>query len=201
MKLKICGMTRQADLDLAAELGFDFCGFIFHDQSPRAITPEKAAGLRTGAMKRVGVFVSQGADEIIAIMKTARLDFAQLHGNQGEAAARRIGVDRVIRVFWPQRRGGIRELEQAAVKTAWMLLDAGATGGGSGRAQDWRSLGKICLSSPWFLAGGLNPENIDAALSLCRPDGIDLNSGLEDAPGVKNHKKMRDAVARARKFS
>lgn len=200
MNLKVCGMTRQRDLDLAREIGFDFCGFIFHPQSPRYLAPEQAASLKTGALLRVGVFVNQGVSEINNIMRAARLDYAQLHGAHSHEQVLQIGAERVIRVLWPQRYASLAELEQEAndYKCAFFLLDAGQGGGGSGCVLPWERLAGLRLSAPWFLAGGLNADNAAAATRACRPWALDFNSGLEDSPGLKNHKKMRAAVLAAR---
>ncbi|MBQ1419945.1 MAG: phosphoribosylanthranilate isomerase, partial [Desulfovibrio sp.] len=103
MFVKICGMTRQADLDLAREAGCAMAGFIFAGKSPRRIAPEAASRLATGGMLRVGVFVEDDADAILAVMQKARLDLAQLHGGQRRETARAIGRDRILRVVWPER--------------------------------------------------------------------------------------------------
>lgn len=203
MKLKICGMKRQADLDCAARLGFDFCGFIFHEKSPRYCEPAAAAKLKTGKMARVGVFLNQEAAEIIKIMRTAKLDYAQLHGAQTERDALRIGKDRVIRVLWPQRYENMDSLRAEAAKwdCALFLLDAGQSGGGSGRSLDWGDLARLDLPAPWLLAGGLGAHNAREALERCSPWGLDFNSCLEDGPGLKNHDKMLAAVLAARQES
>lgn len=196
MKLKICGMTRQEDLRLADALGFDYCGFIFHPDSPRHVSAARAAGLESGRMKRVGVFVKQNSAEILAIMKEARLDLAQLHGDQPEETARAVGPERVIRVMWPERFAGRKEMENAAASLAcaWYLLDAGRGGGGAGRGIKAGFLQDLILPKPWLLAGGLAPENLDAVLAKICPDGLDFNSGLESAPGIKDGGKMRKVV-------
>lgn len=200
MKVKICGMTRQRDLDRADGLGADFCGFIFHPKSPRRIEPEIAARLRSGRMSRVGVFVNQGANEIRAIMTAARLDYAQLHGSQTAQDAKIIGPERVIRVIWPQREAHAGSPLQAwrEFPCAFFLLDAGQSGGGSGAVLDWASLNDLKLGRPWLLAGGLCATNISEAVAACAPWGVDLNSGIEDSPGLKNHEKMTAAIQAAR---
>lgn len=199
MRIKICGLTRQADADAAARLGAAFGGFIFHPASPRHITPAAAAALDTGAMARVGVFVEQGAEEILAIMEAARLDYAQLHGAQSLACAKRVGVSRVIRVLWPERcasrAGLVAAMEAHAPACAWFLLEAGRAGGGSGRSLDWSQLAGLGAPRPWLLAGGLGPDNAAAAVAACRPDALDFNSGVEEAPGRKSPELLAAAVA------
>ena len=201
MRIKICGLTRQEDADAAARLGADLCGFIFHPRSPRHITPQAAAAIETGPLARVGVFVEQEAEDILAIMAAARLDYAQLHGAQSRACAGRVGASRVIRVLWPGRYGSRHELEAAmgaeADACAWFLLEAGQAGGGSGETQDWARLSGIRAPRPWLLAGGLTPANAGAALAACRPDGLDFNSGVEEAPGKKSPELLAAALAAA----
>lgn len=203
MKLKLCGMRRQQDLIWAAEAGFDCCGFIFHSKSPRNVEPELARSLHSDHMLRIGVFVEQEAEEIIAIMAEAKLDLAQLHGSQSRETAQRIGANSVIRVLWPGRYSHMAELEKAAAQyadsCAWYLLDAGASGGGSGRRIDATGLAQIHLPHPWFLAGGLEPSILTNILAVCSPDGLDFNSGLEIEPGIKDRTKIfevREKLAR-----
>lgn len=200
MRIKFCGMRRQDDVDTAARLGADAVGFIFHPASPRACPPD-AAALSSPGLARVGVFVEQKEEDIARIMALARLDVAQLHGAQDTAAcARRLGPERLWRVIWPGRYADAAALQAAldaeAPHCAAFLLDAGTGGGGSGCVLDWAALQGLRWPRPWWLAGGLGPDNVAAALTLCRPDGLDVNSGVEDAPGRKNREKMA-AVMRA----
>lgn len=201
MLIKFCGITRQKDADEAARLGADMCGFIFHPSSPRYISPENAAKIASGNVARVGVFVRQNAAEILEIMQKARLDFAQLHGEQDIACAQAIGPN-VIRALWPARYEHIGQMLPDAEKFAphckYFLLDSGKAGGGHGQAPDFASLRGLELPRPYFLAGGLNADNIRLALDLCAPAGLDLNSGVEDAPGLKNAAKMAECARLAR---
>lgn len=201
MLIKFCGLTRQEDVDQAAQLGAAMCGFIFHPRSPRGVTPALAAALESGSMLRVGVFVEQGAEEILRVMEEARLDMAQLHGRQSIECARSIGAKRVIRVLWPDRYTHrallYNALQRHADACAYYLLDAGVRGGGSGRRLDWSDLGSLRPPRPWLLAGGLTPANVGQAVSMCLPEGVDLNSGVENAPGQKNRDKMAAAFAAA----
>ena len=203
MLIKVCGLTRQQDLDMAASLGAGMCGFIFHPRSPRYVAPDHVASLESGKMLRVGVFVDQEAEEICRIMAEARLDMAQLHGRQNLDCAKAVGVQRVIRVIWPGRychRALLyNELQKHAGACACYLLDAGLAGGGSGSRLDWQDLNHLPAPHPWLLAGGLSADNIGQAVSFCSPDGVDFNSGVEDAPGQKNAQKLAAALAVAAK--
>ena len=146
----------------------------------------------------MGVFVNQNAEEIMDIMKTARLEFAQLHGAHSLDCARRIGPGKVIRVLWPDRYESVdalqREMELWADSCAWFLLDAGSQGGGHGVSLDWSSLASLSSPRPWFLAGGLSSASLNRALEQCSPDGIDLNSGVEAIPGQKSPQKLLAAL-------
>lgn len=195
--VKVCGMTRQQDADACRELGADLLGFIFHPPSPRNLAPEQAAAIQTPGVLRVGVFVRQGADEVRAVMAAARLDLAQLAGNQDPDFCRAVGPERVIRVFFPERhpdRAGLEEeLARFAGCMKYALLDAGSSAGGTGRSLAFASLAGVKTPAPWLLAGGLNAANLAQALSECSPAGVDLNSGVESAPGLKDKGKLEAA--------
>ena len=199
MRIKICGMSDQRVIDEAAALGVEFCGFVFHEPSPRNVTSRRVATLDTRGMKRVGVFVRQSAEEIQRIAREAGLDFLQLHGGQSAEFAARFPAEKVIRVLWPSNYGSAEEMERDIAAFAgscgMYLLDAGM---GSGRELDWPSLARLSFPHPWFLSGGLGPDNVAKALSACLPDGLDFNSKLETAPGVKSGELVERAVAAVR---
>ena len=199
MRIKICGMSEQSLIDEAAALGVEFCGFVFYEPSPRNVSPRLVSSLDTHGMKRVGVFVRQSAEETERIASEAGLDFVQLHGGQSAAFAARFPAERVIRVLWPGKYSSVQALQQdidAFADTCGMyLLDAGM---GSGRELDWQSLADLSFPHPWFLSGGLGPDNVARALSACSPDGLDFNSKLESSPGRKSGELMEKAVAAVR---
>lgn len=196
--IKVCGLTRAEDVALCEKLGVDWTGFIFHPASPRNIAVSQVAALARGQALRVGVFVDQSADQVCAIMDQAGLDLAQLHGGQDQAFCRAVGPGRVIKVFWPQHYARLedlqRDIEAHAPFCRAVLLDAGTSGGGHGRGLDFDWLAGLRSSLPWFLAGGLGPENIPDALSRCMPDGVDLNSGVEAAPGRKSWRRLASVL-------
>ena len=218
--VKVCGLTREEDVDLCLELGVDFTGFIFVAGSPRCITPAKAAGMPAGKAGRVGVFASQSVEEVADIMKKAKLDFAQLHGGESVEFCKRLGPERVIRTFWPQRIMRELSLEEAkqvgedtenagaslanalqktcepfADVCAYFLMDSGLGGGGSGQTQNWDRLDGFASPLPWLLAGGIGPDNAADALRACPASGLDCNSGVEQAPGIKDEQKLRRLMA------
>ena len=206
---KVCGLTRAEDMDFCHQNGIDFVGMIFVKKSPRFIAPAEAARLPSGAAKRVGVFAGADVQTIKAIYQEATLDLIQLHGGEEPDFCRQFDPAQLIKVLWPERLSHaalVAELARFAPVCAYFLLDAGATGGGSGHAMKsavWetlRTLQTLPCPRPWLLAGGIGPENLQAALRECAPDGLDLNSALETAPGVKDAALMQQAFAKINAF-
>ncbi len=193
-KVKVCGMTRQEDVSLCSGLGAHFLGFIFHEGSPRNVRRDFAAGADAGSAAKVGVFVRQTADEVKEIIRECGLDYAQLHGGQDEEFCDAVGPDRVIKVLWPEKYDSPEALQADIVRFAphcsHLLFDTGKSGGGHGRAMNLDIFQSIAIPKPWFLAGGLCAENTHAALQV-EPDVLDLNSGVEAAPGIKDENKLR----------
>jgi len=202
--LKVCGLTRAEDALMCAELGVDWLGFIFHPASPRSVEPGLALGFETGAAKRVGVFVDQNPAEVNLLMTEARLDLAQLHGNQSREFCRAVGPERVVKVFWPQRFPGPeefgREMAEFSEAAAFFLLEAGTAGGGHGRPLDLGRLGGLAPPRPWLLAGGLSAASVRplAAEPPAGLFGFDFNSRVESAPGVKDRRLVTEAVQAVR---
>ncbi len=196
MLLKFCGLRRQEDVTLAARLGATHCGFVFHAGSPRCVDAVTVSRLESGDMVRVGVFTGQDSDEIARIMRLARLDMAQLHADQSVDCARRLGAERVIRVLWPQRYGDTAALEVAAGQyadscacTCWMPAGQAAAAVTRWPGKRWAA---CTCPIPGCWPGGMSPANFRQALTACRPDGVDCNSGVEDAPGQKDARAMTD---------
>lgn len=177
-KVKICGITRPEDAALAVGLGADYVGFVFVRESPRYVTPERARACESSAVPRVGVFRDATAEEIRRAVKIARLDLIQVHGvppaDGPKPAIQAFRVDTM--------------LPDTATAADFVLFD---TGGGTGRTFDWSLLDGYDRSKPFFLAGGITPENAAEAIARVRPDAIDLASGVEAAPGIKDQKKMQ----------
>lgn len=198
--VKVCGMTRMEDVELCTQLGADLLGFIFHPKSPRNVDPEFVASVKTGRLTKVGVFVDQTSEEVLEIMKRCGLHAAQLHGNQSHKYCWQIGPDQVIRAFWPDTYSSgaalMRDLDNFSEACGHFLLDAGKScQGGTGESIDFSILEDITIQTPWFLAGGIGPHNIDKVLAL-NPPGIDMNSGVECEPGVKDEQKLREVFAK-----
>jgi len=206
MKVKICGITRLEDAQFCADLGVDFIGLNFVRSSVRYVTPEKAAVLRSaavaaardaatsagedaGAPRLVGVFRDEDPREILRIAQLVHLDYIQLHGSESEDDIRAIGmpVIKALRVENP--------LPETNTSAEWLMFDSG---GGTGRTFDWSLLAHVPRTKPFFLAGGLNPDNVDDAIRIVNPDAIDVAGGVESAPGIKDHAKIKQLMERVK---
>lgn len=193
-KIKICGITREEDALAAAGYGADFLGFIFVPSTPRFVEPERAAAIaaavraRGHAPKIAGVFRDASNDYIRAIAALAGLDIVQLHGAESDDDIRELGLPAVKTL----RVRDALPATQATPSAAWLLFDTydERRAGGTGRSFDWALLSSYERSKPFFLSGGLGPDNVAAAISLVRPDAVDVGSGVEAAPGVKDHGKL-----------
>ena len=199
MIVKICGITRAEDARLAASLGATAIGFIFWPSSPRAISPLRARAIvdaLPASVTTVGVFVNAGRDEIEAAADEANLQAVQLHGDETPDLARSLSR-RVIKAI--PLTGDIDERvnEWPGIM---LLLDAhdAARRGGTGRVVDWDRAAAIARTHDIILAGGLGPGNVADAVARVRPAGIDVSSGVESSPGIKDPGKLRalfDALA------
>lgn len=196
-RIKICGITRLEDAKVAANLGVDALGFIFHPQSPRFIPPEQARNIirqLPPMINRVGVFVNQTRETIMQIATQCGIDTVQLHGNETPEFCDTISLP-VIKSFSIRPDSDISKLKE--YRTQGILLDTWAPGmqGGSGVTFDWNIARKACgMFSNIILAGGLGPTNLEDALRMVDPFAVDINSGVEIMPGVKNPHKIRDVV-------
>ena len=181
MMVKICGITRRQDAEAAAEAGASAIGFVFYPKSPRFVSPETAADLGRGLdIWKVGVFVDESPASIEAMMRSAQLDIAQVYGGIPS------GVPRV----WRAVRMGQTFIPTGETVEA-LLLDGPSNGIGF----DWREArGR---SEKVIIAGGLNASNVAEVIRVAEPWGVDASSGLESAPGIKDHDKVRQFVKAA----
>jgi len=200
-RVKICGITRGPDAELAVELGAWALGMILWPGSPRACDPATAAGIARALRRRVeavGVFVNQPLDEVALAAEQIGLTMLQLHGDEGPAycaeAERRTGC-RVIKAARVQGPGDLRALE--AFHTEFHLLDSAARGlrGGSGEAWDWSVAGAHRSDRPVILSGGLQAANVAAGIAALAPYAVDVASGVEAEPGRKDPGAMREFFA------
>ena len=203
--VKICGLTSLEDARFCAGLGADYLGFVQHPQSPRAIAPEAVREILSwvyGA-QGVGVFVNRTADEVNAACETAGFALAQLHGTESPetVAAVRVPVVKAIRVA---HDASAEQLDAMMAPYEGLvhafLLDTHATSlwGGTGESFNWRVARDLTTDVPIWLAGGLTPDNVALAVETMRPAAVDVSSGLESAPGVKDFDRVAaffDALA------
>ena len=210
-EIKFCGLTRAEDAREAVTLGARYVGVIFAS-GPRRLTAERAAEVLEGVpaiVRRVGVFADASADEILAVAESLGLEAVQLHGETDArlVAALRARFDGEIWSVLRVRDGRLPESAAALFSAAdAVLLDAHVAGklGGTGVALPWEQLVDDLIAirnggsgARLVLAGGLKAENVGAAIRLLRPDVVDVSSGVETAPGIKDHARMRafrDAV-------
>lgn len=199
VRVKLCGLRRAEDVAAANEIRPDYIGFVFAPKSRRAVTPEQAKVLRAQldpAVTPVGVFVNQPVELVAKLLNEDIIDLAQLHGQEDEVyiAALRSQTEKQLwqafRVETPQ------DITQAVASSAdLILLDNGA--GGTGKQFDWTLVRPI--SRPFLLAGGLTPENVEAAIRQVRPYGVDTSSGVE-TEGRKDPEKMRRFIRAVREI-
>ena len=198
VRIKICGITRYEDARVAANLGADALGFIFYPQSPRYITPVNAAEIIKKLppfISRVGVFVDEDPNRVVEIIKLAKLDTVQLHGNESPQYCAAMPVP-VIKVFSVHDESDISKLSD--YKACGYLLDTWSPDrrGGTGKVFDWSVAVKACsIYNTIILSGGLGPSNLQEAIETVRPFAVDVNSGVEISPGIKSPPKMRDAIS------
>ena len=200
MIVKICGITRPEDAERAVALGATAIGFIFWPSSPRRIGLEAARSigrLVPASVLKVGVFVDAPAQELARTVDEAGLDAVQLHGSESPALVRGLEA-RVIKAVALGSPDADAQIAQWTGTT--LLLDAHdpVRHGGTGRVVDWDRAAGLASRHEVILAGGLNPENVAEAVRRVRPAGIDVSSGVEQTPGVKDLVKLAalfDALA------
>jgi phosphoribosylanthranilate isomerase len=200
-KIKICGIRTINDALAAMDAGADLIGFNFYPKSPRYIDVGICRNImsvirRFGCVRYVGVFVNASVAEICATMDTLGLNLAQLHGDEAPAM-----IDALEGKAFKAFRGIPENVDGfARQKAPAFLVDALVKGlyGGSGVTADWNGAAELAKKYPVLLAGGLTPENVADAVQQVRPWGVDVASGVESAPGVKDPSKMKSFVKAVR---
>lgn len=207
-QVKICGITRPADLSAVAEAGARYAGFVFFPKSPRNLSVGDAAALAAEAppgVARVGLFVSPEDAALDAVLDRVPLDIIQLHGSEtparvAEVKARTgLPVMKAVGISVPS---DLDALWDYGLVADLLLVDAkappdAALPGGNGLSFDWRLLAGRRLLKPWMLAGGLTPANVAEAVRLTGASVVDVSSGVEAAPGQKDPALIRDFVMAA----
>jgi phosphoribosylanthranilate isomerase len=204
--VKICGITSPEDAATAVEAGADALGFVFWPKSPRHVLAGKAREIGRSLppfVVRVGVFVDATRDELVRATEEAGLDLLQLHGEEPPQALADL-PRRVLKVVRVGEGFTAQEALRYEGRAAGLLLDtrAGDRPGGTGETFDWSLAREVRKRASFLvLAGGLRPDNVAAALKAVRPDGVDVSTGVESAPGKKDAAKMRAFVDAVRSLA
>ncbi|HBE21814.1 MAG TPA: phosphoribosylanthranilate isomerase [Cyanobacteria bacterium UBA11149] len=199
MRIKICGITKPEQGNAIAKLGATALGFICVASSPRYVTPKQIKSIVENlevSVDKIGVFVNSQIEEICKIVMETGLTGVQLHGNESPEFCTKLRQllpkIEIIKALRIKTRESLQEADNYANYVDTLLLDAYHPQqlGGTGITLDWQTLAEFPANYPWFLAGGLTPDNILDALKLLKPTGIDLSSGVEVSPGDKDLAKV-----------
>ena len=208
LQVKICGITKVEQGLAIAQLGATALGYICVTKSPRYITPEQIAPITTAVLAEYpevahfGVFANAGVADMAAIARQSSLTTLQLHGDETPALCQLLrdalemsGMPKVkiVKALRIREAADLDEARRYEPHVDMLLLDAYHPDqlGGTGETLDWQALQAFSPSCPWFLAGGLKPDNVRIALSQLSPNGIDLSSGVERSPGDKDLAKVQ----------
>ncbi len=195
LRVKVCGITRQKDAAYACELGADAIGLIFYPKSPRNIDIDAAAAIAKTLpdhVARVGVFVNPELDVLRRHIDYVGLDVVQVHGDHDWEMLRFVGALRLVPAIQAGDAMQLADLEIAGRQSAALLLDAHKSGqyGGTGHRTNWDLARNAVEKYRIILAGGIGPENAREAIEYVNPYAIDVNSGVEENPGIKDHQKL-----------
>jgi phosphoribosylanthranilate isomerase len=194
MLIKICGITRPDDAEAAIEVGADLLGFVFREGTPRALDPDVSGWIRDVAgVERVGVFLDADLDEVVRVRELLNLEWVQLHGDEPDTFLEALGGKVIRRVPVAPEINWDRLGELAA--RCLPLFDPGA---GDGLAWAWEALVERPEGIRFGLAGGLTPDNVVEAIRTARPHLVDVSSGVESSPGIKDHARIRAFIEAAR---
>ena len=196
-KIKFCGLTRPCDIEAANEIKPDYIGFVFAPKSKRRVSYKQAVDLKnllSKEIKAVGVFLDEDIDQVISLLNLGIIDAAQLHGSESAEYIKRLQKETgkpVIKAF--QIRGAADVSAAENTIADYIILDAGT---GEGKTFDWELIKEF--KKPYFLAGGLNPGNVNDAMRQLHPYALDVSTGIE-TDGLKDKKKMAEFAAAVRK--
>ncbi len=205
-RIKFCGMTRAGDVRLAGELGVDAIGLVFAARSPRRVDLDHALALREAVapmLSVVALVMDNPSAEVLAIVERLQPHLLQFHGSEDDASCARFGLPFLKAL--PMRDVAAADVPALLARypsATGFVFDGHAPGamGGSGERFDWTRLMQQHLTRPWLLAGGLDATNVGMAVRAVRPWGVDVSSGIESTPGIKDGATMRafvDAVRNA----
>jgi phosphoribosylanthranilate isomerase len=199
--LKVCGMTRLEDAELAADLGADAVGFVFWPKSPRMVTVETAvrmAEVLEGRVLRVGVFVGASLGHVTDYVQRVGLDAIQLHGDEAVDDFKTV-PGRIIRaVSLADERDVVAAANLPPDVTPLVDRYDRNRRGGTGQKANWDLAGALAAKRPIWLAGGLTDDNVAEAIRKVKPAGVDVSSGVESAPGVKDRARLEAFITAVR---
>jgi phosphoribosylanthranilate isomerase/indole-3-glycerol phosphate synthase/phosphoribosylanthranilate isomerase len=195
-QVKICGLTVVNDAVKSAELGADAIGLVFHPKSPRFVTEKQAREICLALpekVKRVGVFVDETFTTIMQKVRSCGINAVQLHGSEPPELAESLIKEGliVIKALFLERKPTFEDAAKYKVSAFLAEWGKGVLPGGNALSWDWEKARSICREHPLILAGGLTPENIYHSISLSLPDAVDVSSGVESAPGIKDIEKVK----------
>ena len=202
VRIKICGITNLEDALVAIEQGVDSLGFILAE-SPRQVSPDLVKRIVENLppfVNKVGVFVDEELAKVKEIASYCGLDTVQLHGSESPEYCQKLAKLTVVKAFRIKDKLPWVELKDYAEVVTAYLLDTYVAGqaGGTGETFNWNLAEQAKEAGPIILAGGLKPENIDQAICEVAPYGVDVSSGIEAEPGVKDHDKLVELVDKVR---
>ena len=192
--VKICGITSFNDAIMATNYGASALGFIFYEKSPRYINPEI---LKTwisnvpSSIKKVGVFVNKDVDKVNKIAEELNLGMVQLHGDESPEYCNQM-IRPVIKVFRVNKKFDSIMLKNYQVATFLFDTYNKENHGGTGESFDWQSILQLNTETPIILSGGLNADNVLEGIEVVKPSAVDVNSGVETAPGKKDEEKIKN---------
>lgn len=198
--VKICGITNPEDAIAACDYGADAVGFIFFEPSPRYVRPAEVRRIIQTLPRdiaKVGVFVNPEISKVREIWEYCRLDLIQLSGDEPPEFCSQIPAAILLKVVPPSREKDPDLLGFYKVRAFIIDSREGGRFGGTGRLSDWKLAKAVGRNHPVVLSGGLNPENVEAAIAAVSPRAVDVSSGIEIAPGRKDHQKMRAFLEKA----
>lgn len=204
VRVKICGITNPQDASMAVEMGVDALGFIF-TPSPRQITPEKARNIISAIppfVKTVGVFVDENSSTIRQIIRSCGLDLVQLHGDESPEVCNEL-MPYTIKAFQIKDESSLSAIRQYQGRVRAILFDTYSEkkSGGTGKTFEWElAIRGKQEGIPIILSGGLNPYNVERAISFVNPYAVDVSSGIEDRPGKKNPFLIKELMETIRKI-
>lgn len=209
MRVKICGLSTAETVKAAVDYGADYFGFVFFEASPRNVTPETAAQLAAfipvGKVK-TGLFVNPSIEYLRDVLEVVPLDMIQLHGKESPEFAAQVKEEfglPVMKALGVAEKADLAKLLDYQGAADQFLLDAkpnpnAKLPGGNGLAFDWELMRGVRINVPWMLAGGLDPQNVRAAISATGAQQVDVSSGVEAASGVKDIQKIEAFIKAAK---